>query len=96
MKKHFRKGIIFGVLALTLLLTACVSTQKRLLDSDTSQLQLRSIQTRAFDTVDREPKYIPKSVRRKAIAAVYALRETGKTDITEATDEFIKKYPPDR
>lgn len=54
MKKHFRKGIIFGVLAFTLLLAACVSTQKRLLDSDTSQLQLRSIQTRAFDTVDRE------------------------------------------
>lgn len=54
MKKHFRIGIIFGALAFTLLLTACVSTQKRLLDSDSSQLQIRSIQTRYFDTVDRE------------------------------------------
>jgi hypothetical protein len=54
MKKHFRIGVIFGALAFTLLLTACVSTQKRLLDSDSSQLQIRSIQTRYFDTVDRE------------------------------------------
>lgn len=54
MKKHFRKVLIFGVFGFLLLLTACVSTQKRLLDSDSSQLQTRSIQTRAFDTTDRE------------------------------------------
>lgn len=37
-----------------LLAVGCVSTQSRLLDSDTSQLQMRSIQTRAFDTNDQE------------------------------------------
>jgi len=32
----------------------CATTQEHLLDSDASQLQLRSIQTRAFDTTDKE------------------------------------------
>jgi len=32
----------------------CATTQERLLDSDVSQVQIRSIQTRAFDTTDRE------------------------------------------
>jgi hypothetical protein len=54
MKRLFRKALIVGLLWILFLLTACVSTQKRLLDSDTSQLQLRSIQTRAFDTTDQE------------------------------------------
>jgi hypothetical protein len=42
--------------AMTLLLLAsgCATTQQRLLDSDASQVQLRSIQTRVFDTTDRE------------------------------------------
>ena len=35
-------------------LTACQTTQERLLDSDQSQVELRSIQTRAFDTNDKE------------------------------------------
>jgi hypothetical protein len=34
-------------------LCGCVSTRERLLDSDTSQLQLRSIQSRAFETTDQ-------------------------------------------
>src|SRR5512139_552994 len=34
--------------------TGCATTQQRLLDSDASQVKLRSIQTRAFDTTDRE------------------------------------------
>jgi len=34
--------------------TGCATTQQRLLDSDASQVQLRSIQTRAFDTADKE------------------------------------------
>jgi hypothetical protein len=46
------------VLALAILgcicLVGCQSTQQRLLDSDESQLQLRSIQTRVFDTADAE------------------------------------------
>lgn len=40
--------------ALLLFIGGCASTQERLLDSDQSQLQLRSIQTRAFDTADSE------------------------------------------
>jgi hypothetical protein len=32
----------------------CASTQERLLDSDTSQVQIRSIETRAFDITDKE------------------------------------------
>jgi hypothetical protein len=34
--------------------TGCASTQERLLDSDTSQVQIRSIETRAFDITDKE------------------------------------------
>ncbi|MDD3127413.1 MAG: hypothetical protein PHT27_07355 [Candidatus Izemoplasmatales bacterium] len=34
--------------------TGCATTQQRLLDSESSQVQLRSIQTRAFDTTDKE------------------------------------------
>ncbi|HOG82976.1 MAG TPA: hypothetical protein PK651_11395 [Smithellaceae bacterium] len=37
-----------------ILFLGCASTQNRLLDSDSSQVQLRSIQTRAFDTTDKE------------------------------------------
>ncbi len=37
-----------------LLVVGCATTQQRLLDSDSSQVQLRSIQTRAFDTTDKE------------------------------------------
>ena len=36
------------------LLTSCMTTHDRLLDMDTSQVQLRSIQSRAFDTMDKE------------------------------------------
>ena len=35
-------------------IAACATTQQRLLDSESSQVQLRSIQTRAFDTTDKE------------------------------------------
>jgi hypothetical protein len=48
------KQIIFLTLLFSLLATGCATTQQRLLDSDVSQVQLRSIQTRAFDTTDRE------------------------------------------
>lgn len=43
-----------GVLAVAVLLAGCQTTKERLLDSDQSQVALRSIQTRAFDTTDRE------------------------------------------
>ena len=42
------------VLLVFLLFVGCATTQQRLLDSDSSQVQLRSIQTRAFDTTDKE------------------------------------------
>ena len=37
-----------------LFVVGCATTQEQLLDSDSSQVQLRSIQTRAFDTTDKE------------------------------------------
>ena len=37
-----------------LFFAGCATTQQRLLDSGSSQVQLRSIQTRAFDTTDKE------------------------------------------
>jgi hypothetical protein len=48
----FKKCImVFFVLSF---MTGCATTQQQLLDSDSSQLRLRSIQTRAFDTTDKE------------------------------------------
>lgn len=41
-------GLIFIVL-----LSGCATTTQRVLDTDQSQVQLRSIQTRAFDTTDK-------------------------------------------
>ena len=37
-----------------LFVMSCATTQEHLLDSDSSQVLLRSIQTRAFDTTDKE------------------------------------------
>lgn len=45
---------VLCLIVLSLFLVGCASTQQRLLDSDSSQVQLRSIQTRAFDTADKE------------------------------------------
>jgi exosome complex RNA-binding protein Csl4 len=39
---------------LLLLVVSCQTTQERLLDSGTSQVQLRSIQSRAFDITDKQ------------------------------------------
>jgi len=47
------KTKIFIVITL-LFLTGCASTNQKLFDSDNSQVQLRSIQTRVFDTTDKE------------------------------------------
>src|SRR5512138_1011647 len=46
--------LLIPLLGLFLLLAACATTHDRLLDMDTSQVQLRSIQSRAFDTTDKE------------------------------------------
>jgi len=43
-----------ALLLAALALAACKSTREHLLDSDQSQLALRQIQTKAFDTPDKE------------------------------------------
>lgn len=48
-----KKPIVL-IMFISLLIFGCQTTQQRLLDSDASQVQLRSIQTRAFDTTDKE------------------------------------------
>lgn len=40
--------------ALVFVISGCATTQQRLLDSDASQVQLRTMQTRAFDTTDKD------------------------------------------
>jgi len=47
------KRFSFILLMLTFI-AGCATTHDRLLDTDTSQVQLRSIQSRVFDTTDRE------------------------------------------
>lgn len=54
MKDNLRKVCAIGLIGGISLLASCISTEKRLLDSDTSQVQLRSIQERTFETTDRE------------------------------------------
>jgi hypothetical protein len=49
---RFRRKLL--LLIPLFLLTSCMTTHDRLLDMDTSQVQLRSIQSRAFDTIDKE------------------------------------------
>jgi hypothetical protein len=44
----------FFVIFSFFLIAGCATTQQQLLDSEQSQLRLRSIQTRAFDTTDKE------------------------------------------
>ncbi len=54
MRKHLtRMPFLFALGLLLISVGGCVSTQERLLDSDTSQLQLRSFQSRAFETTDQ-------------------------------------------
>lgn len=42
------------ILLLILFVAGCATTTQRVLDIDQSQVQLRSIQTRTFDTVDKK------------------------------------------
>lgn len=44
---------LLGLFFVLILGTGCATTQARLLDSDESQVRLRSIQSRAFDTTDK-------------------------------------------
>ena len=51
----FYKYLIFLIFTTTtLLVSGCATTQQRLLDSGSNQVQLRSIQTRVFDTTEKE------------------------------------------
>ena len=50
MKRNFSLILIASVF----FFRGCATTQQRLLDSESSQVQLRRIQTRAFDTTDKE------------------------------------------
>lgn len=54
MSKVIKKQGILVVLLFASLLSACETTQSQLLDSNKSQLALRSIQTRSFDTSDKQ------------------------------------------
>jgi hypothetical protein len=47
------KAVVLLIL-LSLTVVGCATTQERLFDSDSSQVQLRSMQTRTFDTRDKE------------------------------------------
>lgn len=49
-----KNNAVLVMIVSLLLVVGCATTQQRLLDSDSSQVQLRSIQTRAFDTTDKE------------------------------------------
>jgi len=48
------KQTLLPMILLLLLVVSCATTQDHLLDMDTSQVQLRSIQSRVFDTTDKE------------------------------------------
>ena len=52
--KKYERQIVAYSRFISFFFTACATTQQRLLDSESSQVQLRSIQTRAFDTTDKE------------------------------------------
>lgn len=45
---------IFLILCLIVILSGCVTPAVRVLETDASQVKLRSIQTRAFDTADKK------------------------------------------
>ena len=59
---------LFLVSVAALCLAGCASTTQRVLDSDQSQVQLRSIQTRAFATADK-----PRTIR----AVIATLQDLG-------------------
>jgi hypothetical protein len=61
-----RRLLLVSVAALCL--AGCASTTQRVLDSDQSQVQLRSIQTRAFATADK-----PRTIR----AVIATLQDLG-------------------
>jgi len=49
-----RKNILILLAIFSLIFAGCASTQERLLDSNQSQVELRSIQTRTYNTTNKE------------------------------------------
>ena len=49
-----KSKLVLVLIVCSFIAVGCATTQQRLLDSESSQVQLRSIQTRAFDTTDKE------------------------------------------
>lgn len=49
-----KSKLVLVLIVCSFIAVGCATTQQRLLDSESSQVQLRSIQTRAFDTIDKE------------------------------------------
>ncbi len=54
MKKLRNYCCILLILCLTIALSGCATPAVRVLETDASQVKLRSIQTRAFDTTDKK------------------------------------------
>lgn len=54
LKRIFLPAAPLFILIAIAALAGCATTDSRILDSDQSQVQLRSIQTRAFNTADRD------------------------------------------
>lgn len=47
-------GILIAAIATSIALSGCTSSKEQLLKMDESQVQLRSMQTRAFDTTEKD------------------------------------------
>jgi len=54
MKKFRKCNIVFVILILSLTLAGCATTAGRAFETSESQVKLRSIQTRTFDTTDKK------------------------------------------
>ncbi|MFA5039100.1 MAG: hypothetical protein WC732_05405 [Candidatus Omnitrophota bacterium] len=48
------RGYAVSFLSIACLISGCATTSQRIMASEKSQVQLRSMQTRAFDTVDKK------------------------------------------
>ena len=49
-----KSKLVIVLIVYSFIAAGCATTQQRLLDSESSQVQLRSIQTLTFDTTDKE------------------------------------------
>lgn len=49
-----KRRLVMVLIVYSFIAVGCATTQQRLFDSEFSQVQLRSIQTRVFDTTDKE------------------------------------------